>query len=375
MIHVRSSTTVGGVEVSLVGWLEHLDRERFSARLFCFEEPGGAHQAFRTYLTGRQLPAETLPWGRRKRLLAAVAQVADEAARHPRSLIHTHDTRSDGVGLMAGRRARVPVVSSDHGWHSMWHSIGPKVRLAERVRAQFLRRSDAVIDVSQATRDETVRRGVPAERVHTVYSGIDLDPFTEPQDGLHFRERWGIPADAAVIGSVARLYPEKGQAHLLEAATSVLAAQPRAYVLLVGDGPEEPALRAKIERQGIGDRVKLIPFQDDLPGTLAAIDVLAHPSLVEGAPLVLYAAMASGLAICATAVGGVGEFLQHGRNALVVPVGDVPALASTLAELVANPIQRKELGEGARLDAFADPRFSVRQGIRAVENIYSGLLS
>jgi glycosyltransferase involved in cell wall biosynthesis len=147
---------------------------------------------------------------------------------------------------------------------------------------------------------------------------------------------------------------------------------PHARLVIVGEGPEEPAIRAEAERLQLGPRVRFLGLRNDVPRLLAAADVFLLTSINEGIPLTVIEAMASGLPVVSTAVGGVGEVVLDGRTGLLAPAADAPALAGHLARLALDFGLRQQLGQAGRERAFA--HFSEEQMLAAYDRLYREML-
>ena len=375
VLHIHNSRAIGGIELSLIGWLRHLDRERFRPELFCFEESDGAQKPFLEYLQQDGIPVHVLPWGLRKRAFSAVKILIGAIRASYPCVIHTHDLRPDAVGLLAAVATGCPIVASNHGWHSMWSGLAPKRRRNEWLRARILRQFDLVIAVGDSVRDESIRRGLARESVTTIHTGIDLESFQPRSSRACVRKNLGFSEDQVVIGNIARLHPEKGQSILLRAFSQVAGRVPLAQLLIVGEGPLLAALKAETENLALTNKVTFVAFEKDIAAMYSALDIFALPSLAEGTPLVVYKAAASGVPTVASQVAGVGELLSDGETALLVPPGDVDALAAALIRLACDDTGLAcRLGRRAREVARSDPRFSVSNSTRSLELIYQGLV-
>ena len=184
--------------------------------------------------------------------------------------------------------------------------------------------------------------GVDEDRVHVIPPGVNPSlfdgPFEDPFAGV------GRPR----VLFVGRLAPQKGVRNLVAAAG--LLEDMSAQVLLVGDGPERPALEREAERIGLGDRLHFLGFvaHDRLPAVLAHADLLVLPSLYEELGTVLLEAMQAGLPIVASKTGGIPDVIEDGVNGLLVPPGNPEALAHAIDRLLADRDLAYRLSEGAR---------------------------
>jgi glycosyltransferase involved in cell wall biosynthesis len=191
-----------------------------------------------------------------------------------------------------------------------------------------------------------------------IRNGIDVERFQTSGARQRWRAEHGFMADDVLIVSVARLDPQKNPLGLVEAFTRVA---PRAHLVLAGEGSLRTALTGR-------DRVHLVGVRSDLPELLSAADIFALSSDWEGYPISVMEAMAAGLPVVATAVGGVPEMV--GDAGRLVPQGDMPAFSERLAELVANDSLRQELSAAARRRAAA---FDVRYMVEAYEALFTRL--
>jgi glycosyltransferase involved in cell wall biosynthesis len=199
-------------------------------------------------------------------------------------------------------------------------------------------------------------------------NGIPVQAFA-PKSGL--REQWrrenGFGQDEVLIVCVARFYPQKNHATLLQAfAASGSAAQAR--LLLAGDGVLEEEIRTQASELGISSRVHFLGRRDDIPAILAAADIAALASLWEGNPLSVMEAMAAGKACAMTSVGAIPELIEDGRSGLLAVPGDAASLAEQLRAFVEDTGLRTRMGEAARRRAMA--RFDHSVMVSAYEDLY-----
>jgi glycosyltransferase involved in cell wall biosynthesis len=368
VLHVHNSNYPGGIGTTLLGWFAHADRSRFIPRLFVFRERQGLHERSVSLFKARGLEPELLPWGHARNLPGAVRRLVREIRANPRTVLHSHDTRSDLVAVIAARLTGAPLIISNHAWHP----ADLKRKVLESIRARLMRHADLVISVSRNTNQETLDRGIPARKCACLYSGVDVSPYRQPPPKAEARAALGLNEDDIVIGNVARLWPEKEQASLIEAAAVLAPDHPRIRFLIVGDGPLETALRAQISRLGLERQVLMPGYREDLVSVMAAIDIFAFPSSAEGTPMVIYDAMAIGLPIVASPVSGVGELLVDEQTALFVPPADSTAMAQAIERLLADTSFARALGARAR--EVVESEYAVEQAVGRLERIYEQLV-
>lgn len=195
-------------------------------------------------------------------------------------------------------------------------------------------------------------------RTHVVGLGIDLDRFDVPR----------APHAGSVIGSVARLAPQKGLDTLLDALPLVRGARPEARLVLAGDGELRGELERRAATLGLGEAVTFTGHVDDVPAVLAGLDVFAFPSRFEGLCLAVIEAQAAGVPVVATPVGGIRETVIDGETGLLVPVDDAPALAQAVGRLLDDPSAAAELAAEARRRVRA--RFSIERMVEGTIALY-----
>jgi glycosyltransferase involved in cell wall biosynthesis len=160
----------------------------------------------------------------------------------------------------------------------------------------------------------------------------------------------------------------KDQAALVSAASRLVSAGCRLRVVIAGEGPLREQLEQQIASLGLGQVVQLLGHRGDLESVLAALDVYVLCSRSEGMPNTILEAMASGVAVVSTHVGGADELVEHGRTGLLVPAGRADLLAEAIGELIADPDRRREMGAAGR--ARAHDTFSLAMMVRAYEMLY-----
>jgi glycosyltransferase involved in cell wall biosynthesis len=226
----------------------------------------------------------------------------------------------------------------------------------------------AYVAVSEATA-EVARKNheCAASRLHVIPNGVDLDAFAPDASARRaVRAELGLPEDARVVGTVGRVSAEKDHALLVRAMGPLLG--PGVRLVIVGDGAEMPALREAAKP--FAAWVSLTGMRDDIPRVLASFDVFALSSRSEGLPLALLEAMACGLAIVSTDVGGVGEVVEHGAAARLVPPRNEAALRQALEALLTSPDASTEMRVlGARARARAE-RYAADRVVDAYLDLY-----
>jgi glycosyltransferase involved in cell wall biosynthesis len=254
--------------------------------------------------------------------------IRDLAGRLRPAIVHTHGYRPDIVDAGVARRLGIPTVTTVHGFAGGdW-----KNRLYERLQARAFRRFDAVVAVSRPVAARLIRERVPPERVHVVQNAWQETAL--PLDRARARRALGLPDAGFVVGWAGRLSAEKGPDVLLEALVHLRDLSIEASVL--GSGREQPSLQARARQLGVERYVRWHGIVPDAGRQFAAFDVFVLSSRTEGTPMVLLEAMAAGVPIVATCVGGVPDMLAP-AEALLVPADDPVTLAAAVRAVREDP--------------------------------------
>lgn len=287
-------------------------------------------------------------------------------------ILHTHLFDPSVVALQAGLLAgtRVRVMTRHYSdYHTRinkkWH-----VRLDQ----MCTRLSHAVIAVSQHTADHmTEAEKALRSKIHVVLNGIDFDRVKPSTDGARERIRREFGGDDGyLLLIVARLHPEKGHRYLFEALPEIQRRVERPVRLLVaGTGTFDAAYKQEVRSLGIEDSVSFLGFRKDAADLMAAADLLVLPSLAEAFGLVLTEAIYLGTPVVATRVGGIPEIVEDGRDGILVPPADSPALAEAISGLLSDPIRRKQMAGTGRERMIS--RFRFQDMVASYEAIYEQL--
>jgi glycosyltransferase involved in cell wall biosynthesis len=216
----------------------------------------------------------------------------------------------------------------------------------------------AIVANSSAARAQLEGEGVPASSIRVIPNGITVERFTP------------IPGARPVrtLVTVANLRPEKAHDVLLRAVAMLAPARPQLRLLVAGDGPRAADLRALASTLGIADRVDFLGHVDDVASLLGRAGAFVLASRSEAFPNAAMEAMAAGLPVIASAVGGLLDLVDHGRTGLLVPVDDPGAFAGAIDQLMADPARAARIGAAARQDVMT--RYSFDRMVRAFEDLY-----
>ncbi|HVS83787.1 MAG TPA: glycosyltransferase [Pyrinomonadaceae bacterium] len=291
--------------------------------------------------------------------------------RRSPDIIVTHQVKSHFLMKVSGLWRGVPWVAFNHGYTT----TDRKMLLYNRLDRWSLRKAERVVTVCNAFAQRLVNMGVPRERIHVQHNSIRPGPTASAQQARALRKQLGIKEDERMILAVGRLSKEKAQIDLLRAFKNLndTYAEINARLVIVGDGPEREPLEAAAASLRLSDRVVFTGQVNSVQVYYAAADVLVSPSHSEGSPYVLLEAMAAGLPIVATAVGGVPEMVENNESALLVPASNPLAMADAIARVLSD----EELARGlsANASALVTKRFSPETYARSLVQTYREVIN
>lgn len=291
---------------------------------------------------------------------------------HNIDLVHTHGIMAGAIGQTAALFAGCGrVVATVHNFLNpgtpFFGAYRSFLALLARISISHM------ITVSDALKLEIQRlKWLPEDRITVVYNGLDACDYRVEVEKPILRKALGIPGVLPVVGTVARLEPNKGVRFFLEAAKHIDKEYGPVYLLVVGDGPEREFLQSLAGGLGLAGRVLFIGFRNDVPRLLPLLDVAVIPSLKEGLSIFCLEALAAGRPVVASAVGGLPELIQHGRTGLLVPPGDSGALARAIVTLLRNRVVADTLGRRGR--EMVAGRFTREQMLAGTIKVYEMVL-
>jgi sugar transferase (PEP-CTERM/EpsH1 system associated) len=332
------SMPIGGMETVVARLARALTARGHDVGITCIETLGAFGEVLRR--EGLRITVVRLPGTRTILFPAALTRWFRELRP---DVVHTHS----GAWLKCARAAAhagVPrILHTAHGLldREPWH--GPPLM---RWAALYTK---AIAAVSRPLHDYLRQRArIPAGRLHVVPNGIDTSAFQPGAWSGAVRARFRLSDDRVLVGHVGRFTAVKNQALLLEAFALLCRKHPAAFLVLVGDGALRLDLERSVAQLGISDRVGFFGSAHELAPIYRDFDVFVLSSLAEGTSMSILEAMATGLCVVATAVGGNPDLLDAGNAGCLVPSSDARALADTLGLLLANPERRLNLGRAAR---------------------------
>lgn len=350
VVHVVLQLQTGGMEKLLVEFARHADRSRFDLRFVSMSGGGPVVEE----LAALDWPVDVLhaPPGLRPSLVWKLARLLH---RWQADVVHLHNSSPLIYGGPAARLAGVsPVIYTRHGQrHQASRSQTALFRLASRC-------ADRIVCVSDDSASLCLAEGLSRQKVCRIWNGIDTDRFA-----------FAGPQAAGPAVMVGRLSPEKDVETLIRATSLVVQQQPSFRLEIAGDGISLPSLQKLSAELGLEKHVRFLGAVRDVAGVLGRASLFALPSLTEGISLTLLEAMARGLPVVATRVGGNPEAVTEGQTGLLVPPRSPEALAHAIRRVQTDPHAAAAMGQAGRWRV--EQHFDVRSMVQRYESVYRGL--
>lgn len=357
-----------GAERVVLHLLQYHDRAKYQPVCVCLGNPTGSH--YEKLIRQMEVPLHFLgkgQWatlGLMQRLNALLRQYRPTVVHmHLRGLTYAYP-------LLLGHRTPVRVYTV----HNLaWHDRGTRLQKLVTTLA-FRHRIGRVVPVAIAERvRESIQQVFGYPNAPLIPNGIAVEEFILPPE---MRERWrrqeGFELDAILITHIGRFTAQKNHELLIRAFAQLNPYQP-VQLLLVGEGELKPQVEQLVYSLGLSERVRFLGVRSDIPELLNASDIFVLSSRWEGNPMSVMEAMAAGLPVISTAVGGVPELVEEGVSGILVPSENEQALRTAIQTLLDNPELRISMGANARKVALE--RFDARVMTRAYEDLYESILT
>jgi glycosyltransferase involved in cell wall biosynthesis len=361
VLHVVPWLASGGVERRRLAIARHLPPQRWQLTIFALSAEPAMCADFEAEGV-RVITSDAPAWS--LRTLSALRRCIRDVRP---TIVHGAVFEGSTLAAVVGRLQRVPIVLLEETSDTERRSA--RAHTAFRALAGV---SDGCVAISERVARTLVHRtGLPSHRVYAVPTGAPTPRPVPVHEVAAFRERVGIPPSRRLVGTVCRMIPLKRLGDLVDALLHP--AWPcDTDLLLVGRGPEEPALRARVTAHGLTHRVHFAGYQHDIAPPLAALDVFAMVPVFEGLGLAAVEAMLVGLPIVATRHGGLGDLIDDGVTGLLVRPAHPPSIAHAVGALLADQALRARLG--AEAQRVATESFTSAAYVARLATLYDALL-
>jgi glycosyltransferase involved in cell wall biosynthesis len=339
----------GGAERFAVDLAKFLDRDKFAVEVICLRDEGNWKKELEALGISVQVLGgirgfSFLSFGK---LLKAVKKAAP-------NIVHTHLFWGDFFGRLAAKLAGVKAIISTE--QNLNLSEGFLKRTGKIATARFAR---AIIAVSEAVKKYAIKyEGAKEKQLEIIPNGLEIEKF------LNTERNYDNGGRELVVGSIGRLAEQKGFDCLIKALVDVKSVK----CLIAGEGEKRKELQGLIDQLGLGEKVKLVGWQENIKKFLAGLDIFVLPSRWEGLGIVILEAGLSGLPVVASRVDGILDIISDGQDGLFFTAGNEGELAAQIKRLQADPGERERLGK--RLQEKIREKFDIKKIAKRYEAVY-----
>jgi glycosyltransferase involved in cell wall biosynthesis len=353
ILHLTEDMRRGGQENIIALLARGMDRDKYSSQVWCLS-------------AGGEVAEELLRDGLGVRVLGLggyynplnILRLALLLRRERFDILHAHGYFASTFGRLAGVLAGVPCMITHV--HSIFHGLNRRNIAIDRLLNRFTRK---IIFIARSAQDSFEREGYRfRDKAAVLYNGV---PAAIPQGA-------GPSGEKCVIVNVASLYAHKGQVFLLRAMKEALPRFPQAELWIVGDGPLRSTLEEESRKLGIGEKIVFLGKRTDVRALLSQARIFVLPSTREGVPLSILEAMAAGLPVVASKVGGIPEVVDEGKTGFLCPPGDPAALTAALVTLLEDPVRSRQMGRAGQ--QVFERKFDVRLMLERLDGLYQECL-
>jgi len=376
LAYILTPVDYGGAEKVSLTFLNYVDRSLFDIQLVLLTRPWENENFFIQALQ-RKFPIVQLPVAKRPmiegrdylRVLRCFKNLLTILKNEKIQLVHTNGYFADIIGVPAAKMLGIAHVSTCHGFITN----DSKLNFYNKLDRAVLHFSDKIIAVSEPIKQELEKCGIRKSKVALIQNAPKFAiEKKEHQYARNKNHTAGITIENTfTIGYVGRISKEKGVEYLVEAGVRLFELGEPYRMLIVGEGPEREKLEEAVKAKRLQDNIIFTGFQANVEDWVALFDLFVLPSLTEGTPMALLEAMAMGVPVVATKVGGVPQIIRHGETGFLVSPKDPESIAQKIMYLSGNDQLQEYLSKNAK--KLIEKNYNVEQWCRRIESLYLGL--
>lgn len=363
--YLITGLNTGGAEMMLYRLIEKLDKTKYNVIVVSIIPLGKVADKI------KELGINVVSLEMKSKLeLSVIFRLVHILKEFKPTILHSYLFHANLLGRIAGKIAGVPIIIS-----SIRNTIfGGKIRELALRYTDFLSDATTIICETAANRMLS-RKIVPKEKLHVIYNGIDPRMYQNFSEDVrqNIRKEFNIPDNATLLLSVGRLQKQKGYPYLIQSAVELKNRGYNFVWLIAGEGELRFQLEQMVKNYGLEDTIRFLGLREDVPNLMFASDIFVLSSLWEGLPGVVLEAMASGLPVVATDVGGTSELVEDGINGYIVTPGNPVMMANAVEKLINMDVEsRRKIGNIGR--EIVQKKFTVEKMVSKHEKLYRDLL-
>ncbi|MFH1449731.1 MAG: glycosyltransferase family 4 protein [bacterium] len=369
IIELKRSWTMAGPESLILSVAKKINKVLFDPLVITFGLPKTPSQPTLYQIAKSiNLKAVDLP-SKSKYNPSIIAKVLSLIKEYDINIIHTHDFKSNLIGLITALLYKKPLITTIHGRLSTPF----RVRIYESIDSLLIRFFDKVVVGSNDLKEKLIKKWkISPQKIELIHNSVDILRFNLPLDSDRIKAEFKIKEDEIIVTTIGQLKKEKGVEYLLAAVPKVIEKFKEVRFLICGEGEYKEELIKLAEKLNITKNVIFTGYYDDLSQVLGVSDLFITPSLMESLPIVILEAMCAGLPIIGTKVGDI-PFCINSKNGLLIKPKSSEEISKAIIKLLTNKEKLKEMGKESR--NLVKERFSDEVMVRKIEDIYLSLIN
>lgn len=356
----------GGMKQHVLALLKNLDRSKYNIFLTC-PNPSEWYKNLKenkVEVIELQLKGEISPLSDINNIL----KLCNIIKKHDIHIIHAHGMKASFIGRVAAKISTRPSISTVHNSVYTYSMPNFKKQILAKTQGILAKHTTQFITVSEALREEISEwEKVNQKNVKVIYNGIPVEAFQKKKSPF-IKVMLGLNPALPVVGTIARLAPQKGVIHFIRAAFLVSKVVSESQFLVVGDGPLKKDIKNEVDKLGMKNKIVFVDNYPDITNIYPLIDVFVVPSISEGLSITTLEAMASARPIVASKTGGIPELISHRSTGLLVPPGDHQILAQSILALLKRPKWAERMSIAAQKKS--QNKFNMGNMVRQTDEIY-----
>ncbi|MBU0600448.1 glycosyltransferase family 4 protein [bacterium] len=369
IMELKRSWTMAGPESLILSVAKKINKVLFDPLVITFGLPKTPSQPTLYQIAKSiNLKAVDLP-SKSKYNPSIIAKVLSLIKEYDINIIHTHDFKSNLIGLITALLYKKPLITTIHGRLSTPF----RVRIYESIDSLLIRFFDKVVVGSNDLKEKLIKKWkISPQKIELIHNSVDILRFNLPLDSDRIKAEFKIKEDEIIVTTIGQLKKEKGVEYLLAAVPKVIEKFKEVRFLICGEGEYKEELIKLAEKLNITKNVIFTGYYDDLSQVLGVSDLFITPSLMESLPIVILEAMCAGLPIIGTKVGDI-PFCINSKNGLLIKPKSSEEISKALIKLLTNKEKLKEMGKESR--NLVKEKFSDEVMVKKIEGIYLSLIN
>ena len=367
ILHLRDSPWVDGPGRTILETASLIDTTKYNYIIGAFAGPDGTSRPLIEAATSRNL--KVFPIKERKSFdFDIIKQILDYIDENNIHILHSHETRSDLIGLICAKKKHIRLVTTLHGWIA--NDVVGKIKVfIDKAALQFF---DMIIVVSDKLKQQVLQYKIPEKRIYVLRNSIPVDQYIPDRTDQAFRKELRISPETLLIGNIGRLSPEKGQGDFILSVNEILKKKYNVKFVFFGIGPDKEKLKKLVQTKSISNAFIFAGYRTDMQSIYNSLDLVVQSSYTEGMPNVLLESLLMETPVIATDVGGTSEIVKNNNTGSLIKPGDFRSLEIEMERYIKDAEKFRKYAVRGR--EHVQKNFNFNDRTKKLSELYSSLV-